>query len=390
MSSPHRIVVLLSSLLLVRVPLVFSSEIARPLFSLDLLSVGYFPPVAERDLRSVDFLNASVTFLDSETLAVSFLTLNEHPGLSKRDAPMGSFVLFHTVFLDPLNGRIYQQRSWGNAGFWMAFLPLDNSKCFVQVADRIAVYSKDLHEIATAKVHVAGDLYPRFAVSPSGDTLFAFSDSYDTKKGWLTRIDILDPDNLTSKASTFTTGHRFETVSDAQVAYTAAMKPATPLRLLVHKTDGSSTSKTHELFYPGPTAKTIASSHCSTATFVSNSVLAISGDCGNLFLARAGGIFQEINAVEFRFGSDIRPSRDGAQFAFARYKARADSEKIPNLELCVYDISRHKVIFTFPVSPLPQHKLGFALSPDGSLLALQSDNLLRVWSISTSNRTSSR
>ncbi len=53
-----------------------------------------------------------------------------------------------------------------------------------------------------------------------------------------------------------------------------------------------------------------------------------------------------------------------------------------NLEVCVYDIERKRIIFAVPVAPLPQHKLGFALSPDGSLLALQSDNLLRVWTLS--------
>jgi len=385
MSSLRRIVIFLSSLSLLVVPLVFTSETARSLFSLDLLSVGYFPPAAERDVRALDFLNASVVFLDGETLAVSFLILNEHPGMSRRDAPMGSLVLFHTVFLNPLNGDIYQRRSWGNAGNWMAFLPLDNSNFFVQDADHIAIYSKDLHELVAVTARVPGDLFPRFAVSSSGHALYAFSDSYDAKNSWLTRVDYLDPTDLTSKQSTVTAGHKFETVSDSQVVYSLAMVPE-PLRLLVHNTGSSSHSKTHDLFDPSLiTAKTIARSQCSTATFVSNSILAVSGDCGSLLLTRKGEIFQEINAPEFQFGSQIHPSRDGTRFAFARSKARAHSEKISNLELCVYDISRHEIISAFPISPLPQHKLGFALSPDGSLLAVQSDNLLRVWSLSTSH-----
>ena len=385
MSLLRRIVVFLSLQSLLAVPLVFTSEIARRLFSLDLLSVGYFPPEAERDLRALDFLNASVAFLDGETLAVSFLILNEHPGMSRRDAPMGSMVLFHTVFLDPLSGHVYQRRSWGNAGKWMAFLPLDNSNFFIQDADHIAIYSKDLHELVAVTVRVPGDLFPRFAVSSSGHALFAFSDSYDVTNSWLTRVDYLDPADLTSKQLTVTAGHKFETVSDSQVVYSLAMVPE-PLRLLVHNTGSSSRSKTHDLFDPNLiTAKTIARSQCSTATFISNSILAVSGGCGSLLLTHKGEIFQEINAPEFQFGSEIRPSRDGTRFAFTRSKARSHSEKISNLELCVYDISHHKIIFTSPISPLPQHKLGFALSPDGTLLAVQSDNLLRVWSLSASH-----
>jgi hypothetical protein len=385
MRSPFRILIALPAFLFMILAATSSSENSEPLVSLDLRSLGYLPPVAARDMRALSFLDAPVAFLDNETLAVSFLVANEHPGFSTRDTPMGSPILFHTVLLDPLNAHVYQQRSWGNASNWMGFLPLDNSKFFVQDADHIAIYSKDLHQLATGKISMPGDIFPRFAVSSSGHALFAFWDFYDAKNSWLTRVDFLDPADLTLRRSTITTGHKFETVSDAQVVYAITMTPG-PLRLLVHNTDGTSRSKTHDLFDPALiTAKTIARSHCSTAAFVSNSILAISGDCGSLLLTRSGEIFQEINAPEFQFGSDIRSSRDGTRFAFARSKARAHSEKISNIELCVYGISRHKVIFTFPVSPLPQHKLGFALSPDGSLLALQSDNLLRVWSLSMSN-----
>jgi hypothetical protein len=383
MSSPYRILVAFPAPLFLILAVISRGEIRKPVITLDLRSLGYLPPVAERDIRSLDFLDAPVAFLDSETLAVSFLVANEHPGFSKRDAPVGSPVLFHTVLLDPLNGHVHQQRSWANAGDWLTFLPLHNSHFLVQDADRIGVYSKDLSEIASAKIHLTGDLYPRFAVSPSGDTLFAFSDSYDAKNSWRTRIDMLDPDNLTPKSSTFTAGHRFETTSDTQVVYAAAMEPPIPLHLFVHNTDGTSHSKTHELFDPGQTtAKTIASSRCSTATFVSDSVLVISGDCGHLFLARTGEIFQEINDVDFRFGSDFRASREGNRFAFSRSRSKPNSDKVFNVEVCVYDIQRKRIIFTVPVIPLPQFKLGYALSPDGSLLALQSDNLLRVWTLS--------
>jgi hypothetical protein len=349
---------------------------------MDLRSLGYLTPVAERDIRSLGFLDASVAFLDDETLAVSFLVANEHPGPSKRDAPMGSPVLFHTALLNALNGQLYKQRSWGNAGNWQVFLPLRNSRFFVQDGDQIAVYSKDLEEITTARIHLTGDLYPRFAVSPSGETLFSFSDSYDRKNGWLTRIDIIDAGHLTSKPWTFTVGHRFETVSDARVIFALALQPSAPLHLFVQRIDQPAPSETRELFAPQQdTAKAIAGSGCDSATFVSDSVLAISGNCAHLFLVRAGEITQEISAPAYRFGSDFRASRRGNRFAFSRSQSISNTDRIFNLEVCVYDIERKRIIFTVPVNPLPQHKLGFALSPDGSLVALQSDNLLRVWSL---------
>jgi hypothetical protein len=49
------------------------------------------------------------------------------------------------------------------------------------------------------------------------------------------------------------------------------------------------------------------------------------------------------------------------------------------MELCVYDLAEQKIVFGEVASPPPQHKLGFAVSPDGSLFAMQVDGLLRVW-----------
>ena len=82
MSSPYRILVVLPALLLLILAATSSSEIGKPLISLDLRSLGYSPPVAERDIRSLNFLDAPVAFLDSETIAISFLMANEHPGFS--------------------------------------------------------------------------------------------------------------------------------------------------------------------------------------------------------------------------------------------------------------------------------------------------------------------
>ena len=377
-----RILVIFPPLLFLSLALFSTTSSRLPLVSLDLHSLGYLTPVAERDIRSLAFLDASPAFLDDETLAVSFLVANEHPGPSKRDAPMGSPVLFHTALLNPLNGQLYRQRSWGNAGNWQVFLPLKNSRFFVQDSDQIAVYSRDLEEIASARLQLTGDLYPRFALSPSGDTLFSFSDSYDVKNGWRTRIDIIDPGHLTSKPWTFTIVHRFEAVSNTRVVFALALQAAAPLGLFVQKIDAPAPSETRALFAPHQEiAKTIAGSGCDSATFVSESVLAISGNCSHVFLVRDGEIIQAIDAPAYRFGSDFRASRDRNRFAFSRSQSISHTDRIFNLEVCVYDMDRKQIIFTAPASPLPQHKLDYALSPDGSLFAVQSDNLLRVWSL---------
>jgi len=352
---------------------------AKLLYALDLQCFGYFSPVTDRDAHAFEFLNSPVVFLDRNSLAISFLTLTNGAGASSESVTAGTSAQFHTVIVDAASGRISQRQSWGNAGNVIAILPLTDVGFFVQAGDQVAILSNELQQLVSMKLTVPGDLLPRFAASPSGRSLFSFIDSYDDKNGWLTRFDLLDTSHLSAKQSMLTPGQRFATVSDTQVVYSLAMTSG-PLRLMVQNVDDS--SETGDLFVPnGVTARAIAESHCSMAAFLSDTTLAISGDCDSLFITHAGEILHELHARDYRFGTDIRPSHDGHRFALARSKGRIRSPQITNLELCVYDLSRHKFVFIVPVSPVPHVKLGFALSPDGGLLAIQRDNQLQVWKL---------
>jgi hypothetical protein len=358
----------------------FSVDDRVPILTLDLRSLGYLPPAAERDLRYYTFLRGAVTFLDDQNLAVSFLKKNEHPGLSRRDGTPGSEVVFHTIFLDPSTGRVRDQRTWGNAANAATLQAFHDGSFFVQDGEWVRLYSKELQETLKKNMDVPGDIPPRFAVSPSGRALYELQEARDTKRGWLTRIDVLDPASLVSKKFKVTPGHRDETVSDTQIVYSLAAAVEAPLRLFVYRADDSAPAKSPRLFErTSGTAIDIAESRCKSATFVSNSVLAVTGDCAHLMLIRAGGGIADIYAPEYRFGGEIQPSRDGQRFAFVRAQTKDPPTNIRNMELCVYDLMDKRIIFSLPVFPLPQHKLAFALSPDGSLLASQTDGLLYVW-----------
>jgi len=345
-----------------------------------LRTLGYLPPVAERDLRYYSFVRGAVTFLDDQTLAVSFLKKNEHPGLSRRDGTPGSEVVFHTIFIDPSTGRVRDQRTWRNAANAAPLQAFHDGGFLVQDGEWVRLHSNGLEESLKKNMDVPGDIPPRFAVSPSGRALYEFQEAYDVKGGWLTRIDVLDPASLVSKQFKVTPGHRDDTVSDTQVVYSLAAGAEGPLRLFVYRADDSAPAKSPRLFErTSGTAIDIAESRCKSAAFVSNSVLAVTGDCPHLILIRAGGKIADIYAPEYRFGGEIQPSRDGQRFAFARAQAEDPPTHIRNMELCVYDLVDKRIIFSQPIIPLPQHKLAFGLSADGSLLASQTDGLLYVW-----------
>jgi hypothetical protein len=360
-------------------PLGSCKEAVQPILSLDLRTLGYLRPTAERDFRAYDFLRDSVAFLDDGILAVSFYYKNDRPGLSRRDGTPGSEVVFHSVLLDPITGSVRGQRTWGNAGNWNALLPLENGSFLIQDDVWLKIYSGEVKEIASKRLEVLGDLLPRFSVSPSGHSLYEFQDLYDVHRGWLTRIDLLDQTTLLTKQFKVTPGHQYETVSDNQVVYLpTALKGA--LHLFVYRIDDSPPVKRPELFdQNSSTAKLLSKSGCESATFINNAVLVISGGCPSLMLIRSGEEVAEIDSPEYRIGREIRPSSDGQRFAFSRTRMKERPSRITYAELCVYDLAARRIVFTTAVSPLPQHKFAFAISPDGSLLALQTDGLLRVW-----------
>lgn len=357
----------------------FSNERAQLILTLDLRTLGYRLPIAERDFRAYAFLQDSVAFLDDRLLAVSFLSKNEHPGLSRRDGTPDSEVVFQSIFLDPLTGVVSGQHTWGNEGNWNALHALENGSFLVQDNEWVRIYSKDLREIASRKLEPPGDLLPRFSVSPSGRSVYEFQETYDAKRGWLTRIDLLDPATLQTRRSKLTPGHHFETVSDTRVVYfPTAFNGA--LHLFAYGVNDSAPPKGPELFKKHTWAeRQVAESRCNSATFINDDVLAITGDCPALILTRSRDELSEIDFPEYLIGGELQSSRGGRRFAFVRTKGKQKSPHVTYMELCVYDLAQHKIVFNTTASPPPQHKLGFAVSPDGSLVALQIDGLLRVW-----------
>lgn len=110
-------------------------------------------------------------------------------------------------------------------------------------------------------------------MSPSGHTVYEFQDAYDAKRGWLTRIDLIDPSTLLTKQSKLTPGHQFETVSNTRVVYfPTAFNGA--LRLFVYGVNDSAPTRGPELFKKNAWAgKAVAESGCKSAEFINDDVL---------------------------------------------------------------------------------------------------------------------
>jgi hypothetical protein len=360
------------------------SQSITPSVTFDLRPLGYTLPTIERYVRAMSFLDNAAAFLDEDTLAVSYFVKNDHPDFSRRDGAPSGHVLFRSAFVDARTGSVSAQRTWSNAGYWNAFLPMENGSFFVQANDWISVYSRDLHILVKRRLVYPGDLLPRFEVSPSGRTLYSFQDWQPPgARSWITQIGLLDPVTLELKQEQITPMHSDETVSDRQVVY--RINPAQLILESYSPESSSGTVKTPPR--DSEVGKRLRDSRCTSMAFVSNSVLAIGGACSHLILLGTGGLFSDGLMADLYFkgrtvGGDFHSSRDGSRLAFIRYGTN-DRAKQRAFEVEVYDIGERKVVFESEISPSSRIKMAIALSPNGSQLAVVIDNIVRVWQLPT-------
>src|ERR1700743_1883288 len=288
----------------------------NPALRVDLKALGYAWPTTEREVRVYDFLRDAVSFIDDETVAVSFLALNAHPGVLKRDGTAGGVFLFHTAFVNPKTGQVLAERSWGNAGNWNTLLPLAGGRFFVQDDEWIHVYGKDFGEVLKKRIEIAGDILPRFLASASGRSLYEFRDGYDGKTGWMTRLDRLDPQTLEWSDSAVTPVQTDETGSDDRIVYSSP-KFKDQLRLLVYKPKGVGQPHVALLLKPDTfTARPAAKSHCQSATLIDGELLAVTGDCSKVLLLKGDDEYDEIEFLDAQIGGEARTSRDARDVAF--------------------------------------------------------------------------
>jgi hypothetical protein len=325
--------------------------------------------------------------LDEQTLAVSYFIKNDHPDFTRRDGDPSGPVLFHSAFVDTRTGSVSAQRSWSNAGYWNTCLPLDNGSFLVQANNWISLYSRGFQRLARRKLIYPGDLLPRFQVSPSGRTLYGFQDWQEPgSHTWITKIALLNPVTLEMERVQMTPLHSVETVSDLQVVYRVS-----PRQMILESYAARSSEPTLDMPHRNSEiGKLLLDSHCASMAFVSNSVLAIGGDCPRLILLEPrkvspNGLRADLHFGDRKVGGEFQSSRDGNRLAFIVSDRKHARSRAEGFEVDVYDLTERKVIFASHVSPTPQLKLAIALSPAGSQLAVMSDRSVHIWRLPRRN-----
>jgi hypothetical protein len=334
----------------------------QPITTIDLRQFGYLHPVAERDQWSYALLSNPLLFLDSDHLAASFLVANPKPGLSQRENPFGSPVLFHTANVDLNTGKAVWTRSWGNDSTSEALLLLDGGKLLVQSSYVLSVLGSDLKPLISRRLEYAGDTLAQPFVSTTGRTLYLVQPTNPEST-----IAVLDPDELriqkeysVPKVVTFS-------ASDHYIAYSIEEGYFGSMSMRIQALDGE-----------GPHLS-FAHGNCYgySPTFLSSTTLVVSGGCPNFTFIDLSTKEMWQQKLPKASGTELRTARQANRFAFELVEHHADRPSTP-LEVDVFDMDKRKTIFTLKVNQIGQ-RFSFALSPDGKKLAVLQSPIVSVY-----------
>lgn len=323
---------------------------AKPLWTADLRNHGYVSDAYKTHGRPRAI--RQITFGQRDELVV----INDG-GICGKANPVHAFVL------NSKSGAVLNKVKW-NSNCWPYIFGTAQGNYAVVTSDGMSVYSSGLSKVLASTPGEAAEL-----ASPDGRVIAAWKQIPNHGLTYFLNADTLQP-----------TGREFLDGNVTSVSPEAILHLATRAgspNQIVLLDDGKSTS-----------ASIDTGCGLAGARFLSSAELLILG-CDRLRVVNTQGteLFADAkvgNMAGSEFGA---VSRNGTRFAFIReYDDSGDPSHLRIERITVFDVEARKAIFALDVRDLQgsyahAHASGVALSPDGSLLAIDSEGIVRVFQI---------
>jgi hypothetical protein len=357
----------------------------RPDLVLDLRQFGYEKPDKFREQAEYQALQNSIVFVDNDTLALSLFVRNPHPGFSVRNKLSGGPYLFQTVFLDAGSGRILHSQTWSNAAIGCGLFPANNGTFVIERGLELSLHGPD--GTLLKSLSLSPKDFPRtpsLKQSPSGNTLFAFQSDRTGDHVLRIRTSDLQPLGWLDFAGYFSGAG-----SDSYFAFVRAVPGSPPsksdwggppMQLFMHRFDAEDAAHAEpDLIHTTPTPG------CTSVVFLDNETLGLSGMCHEFLILNKAGTILYQQRFEREMTSPMLPCRSCDLVAFGTYVLRGGSSwsdtfpKAKGRSIILFNRRTRQVLelpYTMSTGNLSSSK---ALSPNGCLLALQSDSRIEVF-----------
>ncbi len=355
----------------------------RPLWKTDLRQFGY----QRFSAQSVKFMRPAVDFADEEHVAVAWISLDAAK-LSERKGPkLGDPAHLHVVVLDARTGRKQSQKDW-SAGY--SHLPLllgiPSGQFLICIGDSLRFVSPDLDLVREQELPSHGSCSSTLAqLSPSRRTLLLSirgEHSYDKE---FLNVQSLTPLSVWTEPRGDYSSQAIAFSDNWMAGYCGE-----PREICLR---GSSQEEWRPIRSEGLDTRMAKGWHV-PPRFLSDELLAIEQKDTTAATVRGDVLFQ-IKSPKGHLLFTRIPSAGGERFVAIECQFRglrsAPLDMYPFLaddRVLVYSIKDRRAIFslklngTSPWTPWNTHVNSVALPPNGASLAVLSDTLLTVYTLS--------
>lgn len=353
---------------------------SEPLWEVDLRALGYSGFAQRREQWGLHFHINPICFSENNSLIATFLTREAVTTLRQRDRSTEGLPLrLHAVFFDATAGKVRAVREWSASEPRGGIVTTRGGRFVVVAPGRMLLYSPNLELLREFKLptdqNPPFDLAGVYSSASGGSILLQYNERGTYHFQWI------DPDALQPVRS-WAELLAWITVADNQLvfskeAYTKSTGFVT--EVLIRGVDGPSRTVCRSQNGQGD---------CDgSPQFVSNEILALLMPHGVTLIRTDGArVFRTGFNQDDWTGREVLPSANGRRFALAIWAHKGGSE--------LFDVSSHSVLRRIVVFDIPSRQwvyvlngkrqkiktiAGLALSADGSLMAILTDGVVKVY-----------
>ena len=347
----------------------------EPLWTTQLAKSYESPNLGER-LTNKTLLhhheNAGVAFLDSARL-IAYGVESTGQLSSRANTDVSSAFRLHAVLFDASSGKLAFTKDWGTRPRGSS-IQVTEGGVLIRVGDQMKFCSKSLEELHRSDLRDTGSSDSwAIRVSPTGKTIMvSHSDRYERY------FEVRDGQTFEVKRSWSDTPpfrHNLYSVSDGAIAAADLNQE----RILLSDFGSKRWEALKVRFKIGCVG---------SPTFVSETLL-INASCKKLSLLSTTGetlmeeSFEKNESVD---GQEATVAKSARIIAVSLERGKGggifdtDVRRTGN-RIALYDLVLRKRVLTVDVVPMPTREYDFALSPDGSKLAILNDRNVSVYSV---------
>jgi hypothetical protein len=347
-------------------------------------------PVETRNELLLDKNRAGLVFLNNQQLIV-YAVSHQHGELSSRESPeLNSPFRLHVWVVDSASAVIQAQREWGTRAHDSA-VQATRGGVLVKTGGTVRLYSPDFEQVRNLPLSIDEDARFSTTVSWSGKTIIIDRLPPKSLNAFADHFDVLDASSLTTRYSWDQSPPLYGAYSISDIGIVAATRNG---RAISYAHFGSSrwelilddANRTCVGGHPALMTDQTFLIHCKDLTVLTISGVSYSVPIDHNKTEKAST--KICQPYDSSAGNKVGIASDFPVVALtlpvlatSRHFLSEPTICLSGLQVVGFDLNRRKEILALNVNPVPKNDYDFALSPDGSKLAILNDRTVSVYAV---------